>query len=511
MSETPRRKSRGAGRIRRIILAVITTVLLVALFAALSVLRLAPQWTDATDMSASARGYDVSQRQVTAYCPARMALSDDASYGDSQYHVSQGNIASSARYAAFGSVYQSSVGALDGNGTQTLLKDVDSQDQTDVKVAAGDADHGARLMDTRLLQAQSGTGSAASIAAWATSGDLKGMSAASCVPTGLQQSFLLPDTSTGTTQQLVVANPSAKATSLRVDVWGSKQTGTMTLSTGRTLNVAAYGESTLDLAAGASDQDALFVTVSSQEAPVAAVVRIVHMDGLTSKGSDFAMPLNSSTKSTTLNGFNKGDSVTLLGFSEANAAVEASWVGGSEGGKPHTAQLTGGKVSAIDLGQAPKDASALRVTSDSALYVAAKVTDSGHDGIEDFGLVDSAPAVASSAIALPDKVGGDVIVGNPSDGMRKATLTAYDADGRQVSDNALKVGAHGVSRLSSKDFSDKAKLFVLSGNAGLQWGIRLSQDDVSNANLPGVAWLGPQPLEPRHAHVRAAASQQIAH
>ncbi|MCI1222860.1 MAG: DUF5719 family protein [Bifidobacterium subtile] len=504
MSEAPRRISRGAGRVRRVILAAITTVLLVALFAALSVFQLAPQWTDSTGVAASSRGYNVSQRQVTSYCPARMALPDDATYGDSEYHVSQGNIASAARYAAFGAVYQSSVGPLNADGgDETSLEDADAQDQADVKVAAGDADHGARLVDTRLLQAQSGTGSAAAIAAWATKGDLKGMSAASCVPTGLKQSFLLPDTATGTTQQLVVANPSAKATSLRVDVWGSKQTGTMTLSTGRTLNVAAYGQSTLDLAAGAPDQDALFVTVSSQEAPIAAVVRVVHMDGLTSKGSDFAMPLGSSTKTTTLDGISAGDSVALLAFSKENATFEASWMGGSGRGKPRTAQLTAGKVSAIDLGQAPKGASALLISSDTALQVAAKITGSGHDDSEDFALVNAVPAAASSAIVLPDKVGGDIIVGNPSDGLRKATLTAYDADGRHVGDNALKIDAHGVARLGSKDYGDNARLFVLDDNAGLQWGVRLSQDDVRNADLPDVAWLGPQPLEPRHARVRA--------
>ena len=60
---------------------------------------------------------------------------------------------------------------------------------------------------------------------WATDGDLKGVSAASCVTPALNQSLMVPGTKTGMTQQLVVANPSAKATSVNIKVWGSDKAG----------------------------------------------------------------------------------------------------------------------------------------------------------------------------------------------------------------------------------------------------------------------------------------------
>lgn len=76
-------------------------------------------------------------------------------------------------------------------------------------MASGNVDDGSRLQDTRLLTASNGTG-AVSVMSWATDGDLKGVSAASCVVPALKQAFLLSGTKTGLTQQLVVANPSAR-------------------------------------------------------------------------------------------------------------------------------------------------------------------------------------------------------------------------------------------------------------------------------------------------------------
>lgn len=47
----------------------------------------------------------------------------------------------------------------------------------------------------------------------------------------------------------------------------------------------------MELSAAVDGQHGLFVTVSSKETPIASVVRTVTMDGLTPKGSDFALPL----------------------------------------------------------------------------------------------------------------------------------------------------------------------------------------------------------------------------
>lgn len=150
-------------------------------------------------------------------------------------------------------------------------------------MASGNVDDGSRLQDTRLLTASNGTGAVSSVMSWATDGDLKGVSAASCVVPALKQAFLLSGTKTGLTQQLVVANPSAKDTSVTIRIWGSDKSGALALSTGSTLTVASGKETVLNLSAAASGQDALYATVTGTDTPVAAIVHTVSMDGLTSK------------------------------------------------------------------------------------------------------------------------------------------------------------------------------------------------------------------------------------
>lgn len=105
------------------------------------------------------------------------------------------------------------------------MKDADSTDDSSVKTGAQKINQGARLINTRMLQAAAGTGTVGTIASWADDGDVRGISAASCVSTSLSQSFLLSDSTTGTTQQLIVSNLSTKPTTVDIAVWGSETAG----------------------------------------------------------------------------------------------------------------------------------------------------------------------------------------------------------------------------------------------------------------------------------------------
>lgn len=276
----------------RVILAIVSVLVIVALATVAVIYR--PTWihADSPVTQRSSVSRTVSPRQLETYCPARMTIADTDAYGDSEYQASNGNIMSSARYASFGSVFRSSVGLLgaDEATSSLVLNKDDAGSDDDIFMASGTVDDGAQLQNTRLLSASDGTGAASSVMSWATEGDLKGVSAASCVAPALKQSLMVSGTKTGMTQQLVVANPSAKATSVNIKVWGSDKSGALALSTGSTLTVGAGKESVLNLAAAASGQDALYVTVSSVDTPVAAVVRTIAMDGLVAKGSDYAVP-----------------------------------------------------------------------------------------------------------------------------------------------------------------------------------------------------------------------------
>lgn len=275
----------------RVALATVSTVIIIALMVVSLVYR--PSWLnpDSSAISRSLVSHTVSPTQLETYCPARMTIADTEAYGDSEYQASNGNVASSVRYTAFGSVFRSSALTLGSEDTSsaTTLNKQDANDDDEIFVASGNVDDGAKLQDTRLLASSDGTGAVSSVMSWATDGDLKGVSAASCVAPALEQSFLVTGTQAGMTQQLVVANPSAKATSLTVKVWGADASGALALSTGSTLTVAANGETVMNLAAAAAKQDALYVTVSSDETPVAAIVRSIAMDGLTAKGSDLSL------------------------------------------------------------------------------------------------------------------------------------------------------------------------------------------------------------------------------
>ena len=152
------------------------------------------------------------------------------------------------------------------------------------------------------------------------------------------------------TQQLVVANPSAKAASVNVKVWGADKSGSLALSTGSTMTVGAGEESVLNLAAAASGQEALYVTVSGVDTPVAAIVRSVAMDGLVSKGSDYIVPNNVSSKVLALDGLSYGDNMTLYLYAAHRTDVTVSWVD-AKGVDPVNQQtLEADRASSIELG-----------------------------------------------------------------------------------------------------------------------------------------------------------------
>ena len=332
---------------------------------------------------------------------------------------------------------------------------------------------------------------------WATDGDLKGVSAASCVTPALKQSLMVSGTKTGITQQLVVANPSAKATSVNIKVWGSDKAGALALSTGSTLTVGAGKESILNLAAAASEQDALYVTVSSEDTPVAAMVRTITMDGLTSKGSDYAVPNNVSAKTLAINGLSEGDDVNLYVYPSQQADVTVSWTDGTGTKNTNQQTLEANRVSVIDLGSVPKSATGLTISATEPVTAAAKVTNDGDGDQADFALVNASVPMNVSAIAVPDHATAQVSVTNTSDDDRTATLTSYNGDGDIVeqSDLTIRAGASTTIELADINDGDVAAVSLADPDQSMVWNIRVSQKDVSDAKLAGVSIIGATDLK----------------
>ena len=478
----------------RVVLAVVSVLVIVVLIVASLVYR--PSWlhADSPSVDRSSVGRTVSPRQLQTYCPSRMTIADTGSYGDSEYQASNGDIASSARYSAFGSVFHSSVSPWGADSMSSALtldkKSVDSSD--DAFVASGNVDDGAQLQDTRLLTASDGTGAASSVMSWATDGDLKGVSAASCVAPALKQTFLVTGTKTGMTQQLVVANPSAKATSVNIKVWGADKSGSLALSTGSTLTVGAGEETVLNLAAAASGQDALYVTVSGVDTPVAAIVRTVSMEGLISKGSDYVVPNNVSSKVLAVDGLADGDNMTLYLYAAHKTDVTVSWVD-AKGAEPVNQQtLEADRASGIELGDVPKGVTGVIISASKPVSAAAKIVDDGTGGQSDFALVNASVPVKISAMAVPDRSAAQVGLLNISNEERTATMTSYDADGVLVDKRQITLGPSASVSVNVDDINDGnvAAIRLKNSSASMVWNLRVGQQDVSDAKIAGVAVIG---------------------
>ncbi|WEV42513.1 DUF5719 family protein [Bifidobacterium sp. ESL0682] len=460
---------------------MITVVVLVALIAAVVLVPL-PKWlADPASGGDSATVKPVSQTDLTYYCPARMALSDNGKYGDAAFQPSEGNVTSSARYGAFGSVYQATVGAVT-NGSEAdeqKLKGDDTVDGATVKTYSGSVDKGSTAFETHLLTAKSGTGAAASVASWASEGDLKGLSASTCVTPALEQDFLLGPTTTGATQQLSVANFSSKPTSLQIRIWSTKYGTPLQLSTGNILNVGANGEATQELSASAPGNEALFVSVTSKETPIAAVVRSVELNGLSAVGSDYAVPLQSSAKRQYLPGLSGGDGVKVLARARRSTDLSLSWVNGQGTTQAKTQHLDAGKVSVVDLGQAPQDAIGLQASAGEPIDVAAKVTRSvGSD--TDFTYVGPAKASARSAVVLPDHTDGVLALMNISDQPVKATLQGYDASGKPAGNMDIEIAGNAAVNVKAGDVDANAVMFVLKNGKNVAMGTRLIESGRTN-------------------------------
>ncbi|KFI50202.1 DUF5719 family protein [Bifidobacterium biavatii] len=466
-------------------------LVVVSLFAAMTIIRPLPGLADGTGANGGSSSQTVSQLQLQSYCPARMSLADNGTYGDSAYQATAGDIASSARYAAFGSVYRASIGTLADSGSGTALKG-SSKDET-VLAGEGNVDDMSTLLSTRLLESKTGTGAAASVASWATKGDLRGVSAASCVTPALSHGFLLPSTGTGTTQQLVLANPSAKSTTVQVRAWGTD--GKLSLSTAESVTIKAKGETVTDLSAAAGGQDALYVTVSSEQTPVAAVVRVVSIDGLTPQGSDYAVPANAARATSVMPGIEAGEHVHVIAYSGHDASVNLSWItehGLSTIGKQ---ELQGGRTAMFDLDAAPKDALGVLATADTRIMIAAQTAKAAGDGQADFALIRSEAADKSSAIAVPGDMTATLTVANPTTSAAAGTLRAYDANGSLVGERSIELQADSAQAVTMSDIGKTAAIIRLDVTDGdLAWGARLASAAVDKAKAAGVAYLSASPL-----------------
>lgn len=513
MSEEPRNIDDVTHKTRSVISTAVTSAAIVALFAALTFVPTRTTTHDAPILTHAATSEEVAAKQTMQYCPAKMDIADDASYGDKEFHTSTGDLSSSRGYAAFGSIFHAQADTLGAvGGTDGLVLEGPQNGATDdasAFIAIQDKADAATLLDTRLLSAGAGTGSTGTVTSWATKGDIPGAAAARCVTTALTQRFLVPATTTGNTQQLVVTNPSDKPTSVQIAVWGT-QHGKVTLATSSVLTVAADAQSDMLLNAAAPDEQALYVTVSSQDAPIAAIVRSVSMDGLTPRGNDYITPLSDMATTQTILLPTNRHKTTLMAYAQEHTNVTLSWI--SDHGLIDLGKfdIEGGKATIHTIEERPKDARAILAQSDRACALAATLTVEGDDKQQDFAVVNAGTAYAQSALAVTPDTSAGVTLVNMANQEAKVTFEGYDAHGEPTGEKTVRVDADSAATLKTADLGrDVAAVRVDDADTTIIWGMFPTNKAVSDAHVAALAFVPATGLIIPKQLIHAVNDQQI--
>lgn len=488
-------------------LSVVTSAALIAVFALICVWKPLPGAVDSGSDNVN-YSVDVGQTTLQTYCPARMRLADTGAYGDSAYHTSEGDIQGHGRYSAFGSMYDVSITNLDGNNAQDT-DTIDLLDESKAFMHASDVAQDSLIETARMLDVAQGSGTAGAVMSSATQGDLRGVSASPCVTLRTRGALLLPSTQTGWTNQLVLANPSDKATTVTLSAHGTSDSGTVALSTGSQVTVDAHGETQVNLSAAAPSQDGLYVTYASESTQVAAVVRSVHMQGLTPLGSDYITSLADASRTADFAGVPGGADVSLTVYAAQDGNAEVVWLKSDGTEDAEAVTLTGGQVSTTSLGKAPDDAMGVEVRADGDIQAMLTCTDQGN-GQSDFSVVAAAPAVAESALVLPDGATGEFALANVSDADVTVTLDGYDENGDHTDDHEVDIPAHGAADVSPDDIGDDTVGVVLTADGeSVVWGAMIGAETVDDAHVAGLAHLVPTSLMPSQATVEPRRSTTV--
>lgn len=490
----------------------ITTAIVVVGMAALALLPSERLHADTPSLSSNAVVEQVSPKQINEVCPSRMQLADTERYGDSEFQATAGNLSSSERFAALGSIFHAQIRTLDdADGMDaTVLDGALNQNNTQsVFSLAQDNANTAVVFDTRLLQAQEGTGTASSITSWASDGDLQGMAATTCIPTALEQQFILPSTQTGTTQQLIISNPADKATTVRISA--RKADGTsISLSTNSTIAIPANSETTLMLSAALPNENTAYLTVSSDNTQISTIIRAISMDGLTPAGNDYIMPLQEAgTEQAIMLGEIHG-TTTLYAHATEQATLQISWL--SEHGliEHSTTQLDTNTTSIITLDDIPKNALGVYVQSDTPVSLMSRVQQEGTQGQQDYAYVQAASGYEQSALTIAPHTTAHITIANMEAQAASVEITGYNANNTATKHTSLTIDANSATTVSADDLGDDTvTIYVEPHNTNVVWGAWLSQSSLEKANIAAVAYTPASPLTIHKQTITAIHNQQI--
>lgn len=562
IAQTVEQRKRHMHNVFVTLLASLSAIIFIAISVIFATKSFYTQFVDDALSPSSSITQRVTATNLKMVCPSRLAISESSDYGDSQYRESDGNISSYARYGVFGNMHNATVrNARDNGEFASKLHAVDSikvannksnsnsddssinsddsddsssssseelNDDSDVEnsnnsdssvdnsarvvfYANKKIDKDSQVLEGKLSASDSGTGLSASSASWASDGDLRGLSASSCVIPSRSQTFLVPEVDSGTSIRLVSVNSSAKPTIVQIRMWSVEHgSSVLGLSTGSTFTVDANSESTFDIAAAASLSKGLYVQVLSEQAPVASFMQYRRMQGLVVKGVDIIQPLESDCKSSIIPGVSQSDNAKLYIWSRKSSNVNISWMD-DEGSKfIKTVPLQSQELKVVDLGKVPDKVSALKLDSNNPIASMVELNRKSDGGQEDVAFATRVNGEGYRAIVTPVNP-EETSLYLASSGLDNASvkLKAFDYKGDFLKDKTINIRANSSLELKANDIDENAVMFEINSKSNVAFAARLHKKEVDDAHLAAVAWIKSQSLEPQQVSVKVTRTQVV--
>lgn len=561
IAQTVEQRKRHMHNVFVTLLASLSAIIFIAISVIFATKSFYTQFVDDALSPSSSITQRVTATNLKMVCPSRLAISESSDYGDSQYRESDGNISSYSRYAVFGNMRNATVrNARDNEGFASKLHAVDSvkfanksnSNSADSGVNSDDSDDSSsssseeleeesdaensnnsdssvdnssrvvfyankkidkdsQVLEGKLSSSDSGTGLSASSSSWASNGDLRGLSASSCVIPSRSQTFLVPEVDAGTSIRLISVNSSSKPTIVQIRMWSVEHSSSvLALSTGSTFTVDANSESTFDIAAAASLSKGLYVQVLSEQAPVASFMQYRRMQGLVVKGVDIIQPLESDCKSSIIPGVSQSDNAKLYIWSRKSSNVNISWMD-DEGSKfIKTVPLQSQELKVVDLGKVPDKVSALKLDSNNPIASMVELNRKSDGGQEDVAFATRVNGEGYRAIVTPVNP-EETSLYLASSGLDNASvkLKAFDYKGDFLKDKTINIRANSSLELKANDIDENAVMFEINSKSNVAFAARLHKKEVDDAHLAAVAWIKSQSLEPQQVSVKVTRTQGV--
>lgn len=566
IAQTVEQRKRHMHNVFVTLLASLSAIIFIAISVIFATKSFYTQFVDDALSPSSSITQRVTATNLKMVCPSRLAISESSDYGDSQYRESDGNISSYARYGVFGNMHNATVRNARDNGefasklhsvnsikvannksnsnsddssansddssansddsssssSEELNDDSDAENSNNsdssvdnsarvVFYANKKIDKDSQVLEGKLSASDSGTGLSASSASWASDGDLRGLSASSCVIPSRSQTFLVPEVDAGTSIRLVSVNSSAKPTIVQIRMWSVEHgSSVLGLSTGSTFTVDANSESTFDIAAAASLSKGLYLQVLSEQAPVASFMQYRRMQGLVVKGVDIIQPLESDCKSSIIPGVSQSDNAKLYIWSRKSSNVNISWMD-DEGSKSiKNVPLQSQELKVIDLGKVPDKVSALKLDSNNPIASMVELNRKSDGGQEDVAFATRVNGEGYRAIVTPVNP-EETSLYLASSGLDNTSvkLKAFDYKGDLLKDETIDIRANSSLELKANDIDANAVMFEINSKSNVAFAARLHKKEVDDAHLAAVAWIKSQSLEPQQVSVKVTRTQVV--